>query len=94
MALSMLWRRCMTEPSFIITNIILQYPNQPEKVVKVSEATQQELVDWINQASNFKTRQFRKTLMHAFKYNAGPSTFLEIIKNYRAPEKLPLSKGG
>lgn len=84
----------MTEPSLILTNLILQYPNQPEKVVKVSEASQQEITDWINQARTFENRQLRKRLMHAFKYNARPSTFLEIIGDVYKPKKLPLSKGG
>ena len=64
----------------LLTKLVIKNPGQPDKVIKVSEATTEELVAWINQAPDFQNRQERKQMMHGFMYSSGPQTFLEAMK--------------
>ena len=60
--------------------IVLCYPGYPDRVISASEATKEQIRDWINQAPDNSNRQIRKQMMHAYMYGAGPTDLLKLAK--------------
>jgi len=61
-------------------NLIIKQPDSSDKIVAADKATLEEIVQWINQASDFANRQKRKQMMYCRLYS-NPQPFSEFIKS-------------